>query len=100
MITKTCIFFQNNSYTANDPLRMKIGHYHNSMMFNVPHITNIKKPSISKLNEFNEVNYINKGQNPITVNEIYEVVRRCYMPQVGYMKFSYKSILGKRKICY
>lgn len=65
---------------------MKIGHYHNSMMFNVPHIT--------------KNNVANKGQLPITVDEVHEVIRRCYMPQIGYMRFSNKSILGKRKLCY
>lgn len=64
---------------------MTIGQYHNGMMFNVPHL--------------NKNNSINR-QKPITVDEMYEVIRRCYMPQVGYMKFSNKSILGKRKLCY
>lgn len=75
---------------------MKVGLYHNSMMFNLPSVSQSK--SIPNAN--GDVYFVGKGQAPLTVKELYEVMRRWYMPQVGYMKFSNKSILGKRKISY
>lgn len=61
---------------------MLSGTCYNSTMFNAPHFPN---------------NKVTLDQAPITTREIHEVVRRCYNPQVGYLPFSNKSILGKRK---
>lgn len=62
---------------------MLSGSCFNATMFKAPHLP--------------LQNEINLGQPPITIRELREVIRRCDTPQIGYVKFTNKSMQNKRK---
>lgn len=80
-IVDYALYVREDRQAGDDPLKHLPGSYYTATMFNAPHGLDKRRIDCTR---------IHTNQQPISVNEIKEVMRRVYSPQAGKLNFGGK----------